>query len=48
MMQRTMTIGRLATAAGVNVETIRYYLRRGLLDDPISHSRATGITLTTR
>jgi MerR family transcriptional regulator, mercuric resistance operon regulatory protein len=34
MMQRAMTIGRLATAAGVNVETIRYYQRRGLLDEP--------------
>lgn len=29
-----MTIGRLAKAAGVNVETIRYYQRRGLLDEP--------------
>lgn len=31
---RAMTIGRLAAAAGVNVETIRYYQRRGLLDEP--------------
>jgi len=29
-----MTIGRLAKAAGVNVETIRYYQRRGLLAEP--------------
>jgi MerR family mercuric resistance operon transcriptional regulator len=29
-----MTIGALAKAAGVNVETIRYYQRRGLLDEP--------------
>jgi MerR family transcriptional regulator, mercuric resistance operon regulatory protein len=29
-----MTIGRLARAAGVHVETIRYYQRRGLLDSP--------------
>lgn len=29
-----MTIGRLADAAGVNVETIRYYQRRGLLLEP--------------
>ncbi|UDY34149.1 MerR family transcriptional regulator [Dermatobacter hominis] len=28
------TIGRLAEAAGVNVETIRYYERRGLIDQP--------------
>ncbi|WOJ88252.1 MerR family transcriptional regulator [Methylocapsa polymorpha] len=33
-MRRALTIGRLATAAGVNVETIRYYQRRGLLDQP--------------
>ena len=29
-----MTIGSLAKAAGLNVETIRYYQRRGLLDEP--------------
>jgi MerR family mercuric resistance operon transcriptional regulator len=29
-----LTIGRLAKLAGVNVETIRYYQRRGLLDEP--------------
>ena len=29
-----MTIGQLAEAAGVNVETIRYYQRRGLMDVP--------------
>ena len=29
-----MTIGRLAKAAGVNVETVRYYQRRGLLREP--------------
>lgn len=28
------TIGRLAKAAGVNVETIRYYQRRGLMTEP--------------
>lgn len=33
-MNRPLTIGRLADAAGVNVETIRYYQRRGLLDEP--------------
>ena len=27
-------IGTLAEAAGVNVETIRYYQRRGLVDEP--------------
>ena len=29
-----MTIGQLAAAAGVNVETVRYYQRRGLLATP--------------
>lgn len=29
-----MTIGRLADAGGVGVETVRYYQRRGLLDTP--------------
>lgn len=30
----SLTIGRLARVAGVNVETIRYYQRRGLLRTP--------------
>jgi len=34
-----MTIGQLAGAAGVNVETVRYYQRRGLLAPP---QRAAG------
>ncbi len=29
-----MTISKLARAAGVNVETIRYYQRRGLIEQP--------------
>lgn len=29
-----LTIGGLAKAAGVNVETVRYYQRRGLLAEP--------------
>jgi len=33
-MLRELTIGRLAAMAGVNVETIRYYQRRGLLEEP--------------
>ena len=33
-MQRELRIGQLAAAVGVNVETIRYYQRRGLLDEP--------------
>ena len=33
-MQEGLTIGRLAQAVGVNVETIRYYQRRGLIAEP--------------
>ena len=35
MPQAGMTIGRLAKEAGVNVETVRYYQRRGLIEEPI-------------
>lgn len=31
-----LTIGKLAAAAGVNVETVRYYERRGLIAQPTS------------
>jgi DNA-binding transcriptional MerR regulator len=34
------TIGRLAKAAGVNVETIRSYQRRRLLSVPMKRDRA--------
>ena len=33
-MSSTLTIGRVAAAAGVNVETIRFYQRLGLLTEP--------------
>lgn len=33
-MTAELTIGRLAEKAGVNVETIRYYQRRGLMAEP--------------
>ena len=33
-MTTGLSIGKLAQAAGVNIETIRYYQRRGLLDEP--------------
>ena len=33
-MAGELTIGKLAQAAGASVETIRYYQRRGLLDEP--------------
>jgi MerR family mercuric resistance operon transcriptional regulator len=34
MTQKTFTIGTLAQKAGVHVETIRFYQRRGLLAEP--------------
>ena len=34
-MASALTIGKLAETAGVNIETIRYYQRRGLLDEPV-------------
>lgn len=37
-----MTIGQLAAAAGVNVETVRYYQRRGLLLVPARESGSIG------
>lgn len=33
-MKKPLTIGRLAQAAGVNLETIRYYQRIGLINEP--------------
>ena len=33
-MEANLTIGRLAESAQVNVETVRYYQRRGLLREP--------------
>lgn len=33
-MNGQLSIGNLASAAEVNVETIRYYQRRGLLEEP--------------
>jgi MerR family mercuric resistance operon transcriptional regulator len=33
-MERGLTIGKVAMAAGVNVETIRFYQRQGLLAEP--------------
>ena len=45
-----LSIGRLADAAGVNVETIRYYQRLGLLDQPAKlggrHRRYPLVTLS--
>jgi MerR family mercuric resistance operon transcriptional regulator len=33
-MGQRITIGKVAAAAGVNVETIRFYHRRGMLAEP--------------
>ena len=38
----SMTIGQLATAAGVNVETVRYYQRRELLAVPKREAGSIG------
>lgn len=35
---KTMTIGRLAKQAGVNIDTIRFYERRGLMPPPARRS----------
>lgn len=34
-MKTELTIGALAQASGASIETIRYYQRRGLLDEPV-------------
>jgi MerR family transcriptional regulator, mercuric resistance operon regulatory protein len=39
MTKAELTIGHIARAAGVNVETVRYYQRRGLVSMPPKRSR---------
>ena len=34
MARNTLTIGKVAAEAGVNVQTLRYYERRGILEEP--------------
>lgn len=34
-MNTRLTIGKLAKQAGINLETIRYYQRIGLIDEPV-------------
>ena len=41
-MMEQMTIGQLAAAAGVNVETVRYYQRRELLAVPDRRAGSIG------
>ena len=38
-MERNLTIGGVARKSGVNVETIRYYQRLELLEEPQRHPR---------
>lgn len=42
MTETTMTVGTLAATADVNVETVRYYQRRGLLPLPSKGARGEG------
>ena len=42
-MQDKLTIGKLARAAGVNIESVRYYQRVGLIKEP--EKPATGYRL---
>jgi MerR family mercuric resistance operon transcriptional regulator len=39
MTEAKFTIGRIAQAAGVNIETVRYYQRRGLVGLPPKRTR---------
>jgi MerR family mercuric resistance operon transcriptional regulator len=39
-MARDLTIGKVARAAGVNVETVRYYQRSGLVPEPPRPARS--------
>jgi MerR family transcriptional regulator, mercuric resistance operon regulatory protein len=39
MTEAKLTIGHIARAAGVNVETVRYYQRRGLVNLPPKRTR---------
>lgn len=34
LREKSLTIGRMAAVVGVNVETIRFYQRKGLLQEP--------------
>ena len=42
-MATELTIGKLAEAADVNIETIRYYQQRGLLEEPPSRFAVIGV-----
>ena len=50
MKGQGLTIGQLAARAGVNVQTVRYYQRRGLLEQPprppTGYRRYSGLELS--
>jgi MerR family mercuric resistance operon transcriptional regulator len=39
MSEAKLTIGHIARAAGVHIETVRYYQRRGLVSLPPKRTR---------
>ncbi|NRB38022.1 MAG: MerR family transcriptional regulator [Pseudomonadales bacterium] len=39
MQKKSLTIGRVAKQVGVNVETIRFYQRQGLISQPVKPSQ---------
>lgn len=41
---RSFTLDELASTAGVNPRTIRYYIQLALLDPPVGHTRAARYT----
>jgi MerR family transcriptional regulator, mercuric resistance operon regulatory protein len=47
-MKRRRTISKLAKEAGVGVETVRFYERRGILRQPQAPLKAGGSTVTMR
>ena len=42
MTEAKLTIGHIARSAGVNIETVRYYQRRGLVALPPNGRRPPG------
>jgi hypothetical protein len=46
-METNLTISRLAKSAQVNVETVRYYQRRGLMREPARRRAVCGAIQTT-
>ena len=38
-MTQSLTIGHLARKSGVNIETVRYYQRLGIIEEPVKPAR---------